>query len=96
MRILALTNDFMTTASPSPIRLSVSEAGKFLGVSTRTIRRAITTGAVEYIVVQDRYKITLDSLLAWAQATVTVKNKLNSVGFGKHVAAWKEEKKAAE
>ena len=72
-----------------PIRLSVSEAAKFLGVSTRTIRRAVTAEAVTYIVVKDRYKITLDSLLAWAQSTSTVQKKLNTVGFGAFVDTWK-------
>lgn len=73
----------------SPIRLSVSEAAKFLGVSTRTIRRAITAQAVTYVVVKDRYQITLDSLLSWAKNTPTVQKKLNSVGFGAFVETWK-------
>jgi excisionase family DNA binding protein len=80
----------MPESESSPIRLSVSEAAKFLGVSTRTIRRAILSGTVEYIVVQERYKITLGSLLLWAKSTVTVKNKLQKVGFGKYVEKWKE------
>ncbi len=73
----------------SPIRLSVSEAAKFLGVSTRTIRRAITAEAVTYIVVQDRYKITLDSLLQWALGVSTVKKKLSTSGFGMFVEKWR-------
>ncbi len=81
----------MSIPDTSPIRLSVSEAAKFLGVSTRTIRRAVLAGTVEYIVVQDRYKITLDSLLKWADQTVTVKNKLQKVGFGRYVEKWKGE-----
>lgn len=76
--------------SLTPIRLSVSEAAKFLGVSTRTIRRAISNDAVTYIVVQDRYKITLDSLLSWAAQTATVQKKLHSVGFGAYVETWKK------
>ncbi len=75
--------------SPVSIRLSVSEAAKFLGVSTRTIRRAILADAVTYVVVQDRYKITLASLLSWAEQTATVKKKLNTVGFGAFVERWK-------
>jgi excisionase family DNA binding protein len=73
----------------APIRLSVSEAAKFLGVSTRTIRRAIAAEAVTYIVVKDRYKITLDSLLQWAEETSTVQKKLNTVGFGMFVEKWR-------
>ncbi|MEK9157091.1 MAG: helix-turn-helix domain-containing protein [Patescibacteria group bacterium] len=73
----------------APIRLSVSEAAKFLGVSTRTIRRAVTAGLVTYIVVNERYKITLDSLLSFAESTTTVQKKLNTVGFGAFVEKWK-------
>ena len=76
-------------ASPAPIRLSVTEAAKFLGVSTRTIRRALSSEAVTYTVVKDRYKITLDSLLLWAASTATVQKKLNTSGFGAFVEQWK-------
>ncbi|MFA5946159.1 MAG: helix-turn-helix domain-containing protein [Patescibacteria group bacterium] len=73
----------------TPIRLSVSEAAKLFGVSARTVRRAITDGAVTYIVVQGRYKITFDSLLKWSQETTTVKNKMNKTGLGQYVDRWK-------
>lgn len=76
-------------ASPTPILLSVTEAAKFLGVSTRTIRRAISAEAVTYTVVKDRYKITLDSLLSWASSTSTVEKKLSTAGFGAYVEKWK-------
>lgn len=71
------------------IRLSVSEAAKFFGVSPRTIRRAITDGAVEYIVVQARYKIDLASLLDWADKTTTVRHKLAKHGMGQFVDKWR-------
>ncbi len=76
-------------ASPAPLYLSVTEAAKFLGVSTRTIRRAISADAVTYVVVKDRYKITLDSLLSWAADTSTVERKLATVGFGMYVEKWR-------
>jgi excisionase family DNA binding protein len=75
-------------SSPTPLYLSVTEASKFLGVSTRTIRRAISADAVTYIVVKDRYKITLDSLLLWATTTATVGKKLHTEGFGAYVEKW--------
>lgn len=70
------------------IRLSVSEAAKLFGVSTRTIRRAITDNELSYIVVQDRYKISFESLLKWSQRTTTVRNKLAKDGIGQFVADW--------
>jgi excisionase family DNA binding protein len=71
------------------IRLSVSEAAKFFGVSTRTIRRAIAENAVDYLIVQNRYKIDLSSLLNWASRTTTVRHKLEHDGFGQFVEQWK-------
>lgn len=71
------------------IRLSVSEAAKFFGVSPRTIRRAITDKTVEFIVVQNRYKIDLASLLDWADKTTTVRHKLAKDGIGQFVDKWK-------
>jgi excisionase family DNA binding protein len=73
----------------TPIRLSVSEASKLFGVSPRTVRRAVSDGAVTYIVVQGRYKITFESLLKWSQETTTVKNKMNKSGLGQYVDRWK-------
>lgn len=70
------------------IRLSVSEAAKLFGVSSRTIRRAITDNELNYIVVQDRYKISFESLLKWSQRTTTVRNKLAKDGIGQFVADW--------
>lgn len=71
------------------IRLSVSEAAKMFGVSQRTVRRAIQTGEVTYVVVQGRYKINFESLLRWSQRTTTVRNKRDSKGVGQYVDRWK-------
>jgi excisionase family DNA binding protein len=71
------------------IRLSVSEAAKMFGVSTRTIRRAIAKGEITYIVVQGRYKINFESLLKWSQSSTTVRNKRDKAGIGQFVQKWK-------
>ena len=71
------------------IRLSVSEAAKMFGVSTRTVRRAITKGEVSYIVVQGRYKIDFESLLKWSQSSTTVRNKRDKAGIGQFVEKWR-------
>ncbi len=73
----------------SVIRLSVSEAAKIFGVSTRTIRRALTKGEISYIVVQGRYKINFESLLKWSQSSTTVRNKRDKEGIGQFVEKWK-------
>lgn len=71
------------------VRLSVSEAAKLFGVSSRTIRRAIQKGEISYIVVQGRYKINFESLLKWSQSSTTVRNKRDKAGIGQFVEKWR-------
>ena len=71
------------------IRVSVSEAAKLFGISTRTIRRAITDGEVAYVVVRGRYKLNFESLVKWSQVRPTVRNKLATTGIGQFVEQWK-------
>jgi len=73
----------------NPVRLSVSEAAKLFGVSSRTIRRAITAGEITYIVVQGRYKINFESLLKWSQSSTTVRKKRDKEGIGQFVEQWR-------
>ncbi len=73
----------------SVIRLSVSEAAKMFGVSQRTIRRAIKSDDITYVVVQGRYKINFESLLKWSQRTTTIKNKRDNAGLGQYVNQWR-------
>jgi excisionase family DNA binding protein len=70
------------------IRLSVSEAATFFGVSDRTVRRALDDGELEYLLVKGRYKISLPSLLAWSKRTATIGNKLQKKGVGQFVKEW--------
>lgn len=71
------------------IRLSVSEAARLFGVESKTIRRAIKTNDLKYIVVQGRYKINFQSLLEWSQKRTSTKNKLEKSGIGQYVDKWK-------
>ncbi len=71
------------------IRLSISEASKLFGISQRTIRRAITAGALEFMLVQGRYKISFDSLLRWSQTSTLTVQKRDTQGIGQYVSAWK-------
>jgi excisionase family DNA binding protein len=71
------------------IRVSVSEAAKLFGVSTRTVRRAVAEGHLGYVVVRGRYKINFESLVKWSQGRPTVRNKLASTGIGQYVERWK-------
>ncbi|RMD52151.1 helix-turn-helix domain-containing protein [Candidatus Parcubacteria bacterium] len=73
----------------TPVRVSVSEAAKLFGVSTRTIRRAIANQEVSYIVVHGRYKINFESLVKWSQSSTTVRKKRDKAGIGQFVEKWK-------
>lgn len=71
------------------IRVSISEAAKLFGVNAQTIRRAIKSEDLSYVIVQGRYKISFESLLKWSQQHVTINNKMASRGIGQFVEQWK-------
>ncbi|MFA6428742.1 MAG: helix-turn-helix domain-containing protein [Candidatus Buchananbacteria bacterium] len=73
----------------TPIRVSVSEAARLFGISTKTIQRALTEQELIYIVVRGRYKINFASLVNWSQKKNTTKNKLQKKGIGQFVEHWK-------
>jgi len=71
------------------VRVSVSEAARLFGVNARTIRRAIASGEIRYIVVRGRYQVLFESLVAWSQRQATVRNKRDANGIGQWVEQWK-------
>ncbi|OGH84958.1 MAG: hypothetical protein A2493_01925 [Candidatus Magasanikbacteria bacterium RIFOXYC12_FULL_33_11] len=71
------------------IRVSISEAARLFGVNPQTIRRAIKSQEITYVVVAGRYKINFESLVRWSQKKVTVKNKSEKFGIGQYVDKWK-------
>jgi excisionase family DNA binding protein len=71
------------------IRVSVSEAAQLFGVSTKTIRQAIKTEELRYIVVRGRYKINFTSLVEWSQKSTRRSNQLKNRGLGQYVDQWK-------
>jgi excisionase family DNA binding protein len=71
------------------VRVSISEAARLFGVNAQTIRRAIKSQEITYIVVAGRYKINFESLIKWSQQKTTVKKKLNKNGIGQYVDKWK-------
>jgi excisionase family DNA binding protein len=70
------------------IRVSVSEAAKLFGVSTKTIREAIKAQELRYIVVNERYKINFESLVQWSQKNKRRAAKLERQGIGQFVNQW--------
>ncbi len=72
-----------------PLWISVSEAAKFGGVQTKTIRRAIEAETVKFIVSKNRYHINLSSLISYLLKTTKLKNKFIKKGLGQYVDSWK-------
>ncbi len=75
--------------SDNQVRVSVSEAARLFGVNARTIRRAITGGALRYIVVRNRYKIAFPSLVEWSQSQPGLRRKRDQGGIGQWIDQWK-------
>ena len=73
-----------------PFTLTVTESAKLSGLSTRTIRRALTLNLLTHKVVKGRYSITLDSLLAYTKSSPTLAKKLEQNGIGYYVKEWKK------
>ena len=71
------------------IRISISEAARLFGVSTKTIRQAIYNDEIRYITVRGRYKLNFKSVLAWSQRSTRRRNQMTQKGIGQFVDSWK-------
>lgn len=71
------------------IRVSVSEAARLFGVTSKTIRQAIKNNQVKYIVVKGRYKINFSSLIEWSRQSTRRSNQLDQRGIGQYIDQWK-------
>jgi len=72
----------LTSKPKEIIRVSISEAAKLFGVNSQTIRRAIKSQEITYVVVAGRYKLNFESLVRWSQQKTTIKNKAETHGIG--------------
>lgn len=73
-----------------PIMISVSEAAKFAGIGDKTIRRAIESNIIRFVIKQNRYFIDLRSLIRFMSSTTKRNNKFKTEGLGQYVNKWKE------
>ncbi len=71
------------------VRVSISEAARLFGIHARTIRRAMTSGLIRYVIVRGRYKLHFGSLVAWSQNSTTIRNKRDARGMGQWISQWK-------
>ncbi|OGF27744.1 hypothetical protein A2331_06580 [Candidatus Falkowbacteria bacterium RIFOXYB2_FULL_34_18] len=73
----------------NPLWISVSEAAKFGGVTTKTIRRAIQTEKIAYKIIKNRYLIDFRSTILYLHTKTKLKNKLNEFGIGQYIKKWR-------
>lgn len=73
----------------APVRVTISQAANLFGVNEKTVRRAIASGDLLYIVVRGVYKINFESLLRWSQSRTKLRNKLEKEGIGQFVDQWR-------
>lgn len=71
--------------------LSISQAAVLFGVDQKTIRRAIKSHEIAYVVENNRYSVEMGSLIVWAHNSKKLKNKLRLHGVGKFVSQWKKD-----
>jgi hypothetical protein len=74
----------------NPLWLSVSESAKIAGVQSKTIRRGLDSGLLKFKVINNRYLIDLETLVAWLLQNTKLRNKFNKAGLGQYVDKWKE------
>lgn len=70
--------------------LSVSEAAKLGGVTSKTIRRGIKDG-LKYKIKSNRYLIHFPVLVKYLNRNLKLKNKFKSDGIGQYIKEWKME-----
>jgi excisionase family DNA binding protein len=73
----------------SIVRISPSQAAQLFGINERTVRRAINSGELRYIIVQGRYKINFEDMVKWSQRLPSREEKRDTEGIGQFVSKWK-------
>lgn len=76
--------------TPSLLWLSVSEAAKFGGVTSKTIRRAIQAKSFRFRVVKNRYQIETGSLIGFLNSTIKLRHKFQQNGIAQYVKDWNQ------
>lgn len=73
----------------NPIYVSPSIASKLIGISERSIRRAIKKHELPIVVKHSRYNINIHDLLLWSGSLPNRARKRDELGIGQYVEKWK-------
>jgi len=74
----------------APIWLSISEAAKIGGVTTKTVRRAIQSENIKYKIYKNKYLVGLRSLVIFLNSNTKLRNKLKFNGIGQYIKEWRK------
>ena len=83
-------NSILEIEVSTPLWLSVSEAAKIGGITSKTIRRALSIKAIKYKVVKNRYSLDFASIIKFLNTKTKLKNKLNQKGIGQYIVKWRK------
>lgn len=72
--------------------VSVSEAAKFGGVTTKTIRRALKMNLIIFKIIKNRYLIDFTSLIIFLHSNKKLINKFYQFGLGQYINLWPPKK----
>ncbi len=84
------TTTILTKPVANIIWLSISEAAKIGGVQNKTVRRAISSKALKYKIIGNKYYVELSALVQYLHTNTKLKNKLLFLGIGQYVDKWRE------
>jgi hypothetical protein len=70
--------------------VSVTVAAQLGGISTKTVRRAITDQKIRFKIVKNRYLLDLRSFIRYLYTNTKLKNKLKENGIGQYIIEWRE------
>ena len=71
------------------VRISPSMASKLLGVSERSVRRAVTSGELNVLIHKGRYRVNLKDVIVWSHKKANRQKKRDEEGIGQYVEKWK-------
>ncbi|MBA3047305.1 helix-turn-helix domain-containing protein [Patescibacteria group bacterium] len=80
----------LTQKTSNPLWLSISEAAKFGGVQSKTIRRAVQDKTINYKVIKNRYLVSCSAVIKFLHSKTKLKNKLDQFGIGQYIDKWRE------
>ncbi len=72
----------------SDVPISISECAKLFGLSEKTVRRAIKSHELPYVIIRDRYRIMFVDIVTWSQSRARLRRARDQKGIGQYIVEW--------